>query len=301
MNIEHMKYVVEVARTESITMAAANLSVTQSTISQAITKLEELLDIKLFLRTRRGAYLISECSPIIDKMKDILNSTLAIKEIADYMGEKGKEELRLSVIPGGLPSVIQSISSMKNSYPELKFQLSEQESRIIVQEVREEEIDFGLVAIAADDIDTQLNGLLFHSIERGKLFACVSKENKLSNKKKIKLEDLEGQTFVVFNDEFADPFIEQLTHAGTQVHVLFRSCNSEAIGAALVQLDAVTIGHEYSFRNHLANHNDFVSIDIDMPQRDIVIGWVMKESMSMDSTVKRFMDRYHSLFMDTRS
>ena len=49
VNIEQLQYVCMVAKTNSITVAAENLYVTQQTISKAINKLESELGVVLML------------------------------------------------------------------------------------------------------------------------------------------------------------------------------------------------------------------------------------------------------------
>src|SRR5699024_5168701 len=50
MNLEQLAYIVEVAETESLSVASENIYVTQSAISQSITNLEKKLGIKIFQR-----------------------------------------------------------------------------------------------------------------------------------------------------------------------------------------------------------------------------------------------------------
>ena len=55
MNITHIRYAVEVARTGSISQAAENLGVGQPNLSKAIKELEGNLGVTLFRRTSKGA------------------------------------------------------------------------------------------------------------------------------------------------------------------------------------------------------------------------------------------------------
>ncbi|MBB6637821.1 LysR substrate-binding domain-containing protein [Cohnella thailandensis] len=290
MNLEQMEYCLEVAKTHSITIASTNLRVTPSTISQAISRLEEELNLKLFERTRKGAIPLSEAGPILDRFKEVLDKVRQIKESTDVIGQG---ELKLSVIPGGVPSIVQTISSMKKSHPDIKFELSEKASWKIIQEIRDKQADIGLIAIYEEDVRKLLKGLSFQAIDQGKLFACVSKRNALAKKRTVTLKDLQEETFVLFNDEFVDPLMEEISRLYGDANVLLRTNNSEVIGAALLQLDAVTIGHEYSFANgSKALDLEVVKLELDLPQRNILIGWVMEQAKLASPLVKRFMERY---------
>ncbi len=54
MNILHLKYAVEVAKTQSISKAAENLYMGQPNLSRAIKELEETIGITIFRRTSKG-------------------------------------------------------------------------------------------------------------------------------------------------------------------------------------------------------------------------------------------------------
>ena len=54
MTINQLRYVVEVAKASSINRAAANLFVSQSVVSTAITSLEKEIGHIIFVRSNRG-------------------------------------------------------------------------------------------------------------------------------------------------------------------------------------------------------------------------------------------------------
>lgn len=54
MNLLHMKYAVEIAKTNSLNKAAETLYVGQSALSRAINELESSLGVTLFERSSKG-------------------------------------------------------------------------------------------------------------------------------------------------------------------------------------------------------------------------------------------------------
>ncbi|MCM3785717.1 LysR family transcriptional regulator [Neobacillus mesonae] len=289
MNFEQIEYSIKVAQTKSITTASAELSVTPSTISQAITRLEEELGIKLFQRTRKGAYPLEEASHIFDKFNEVMNTIQSIKESIELIGNG---ELKLAVIPGGVPSMIQTISSMKKNNSEIRFELSEKTSMKIIQDIKDKNADLGLIAIYEENVNKYLSGLSFQSISSGKFFAFMSRSNPLSKFKSLRLSDMINETFVLFNDEFVDFFLEELTQSCERVDVLLRTNNSEVISASLTQLNAVTFGHEYSLTNMRMQEENFVKVELEIAQRDILIGWVMDTVKASNPIIKRFIERH---------
>ena len=55
MNLEQLEYIVETAKTGSLTKATQNCNVTLSAVSQAVSSLEAEFGFSLFTRSRLGA------------------------------------------------------------------------------------------------------------------------------------------------------------------------------------------------------------------------------------------------------
>lgn len=72
MNLLHLKYAVEVAKTNSINKAAENLYMNQPNLSRAIRELEESLGVTLFKRTSRGIVVTREGEEFLTYAKHIL-------------------------------------------------------------------------------------------------------------------------------------------------------------------------------------------------------------------------------------
>lgn len=71
-NIEALRYLIEVSRTNSINTAAANLYVSKSTISTAIKKLEYELNTVLLTRTHRGVLLTEEGQHVLALSQQVI-------------------------------------------------------------------------------------------------------------------------------------------------------------------------------------------------------------------------------------
>ena len=54
MNLNQLKYIIEIAKTGSINHAAANLFISQSVLSTAVSRLEKEIGQTIFFRSNRG-------------------------------------------------------------------------------------------------------------------------------------------------------------------------------------------------------------------------------------------------------
>lgn len=81
MNLLHLKYAVEVAKTKSINKAAENLFMSQPNLSRAIKELEEELGIEIFKRTSKGITVTDEGEEFLQYARRILFQINEVEEI----------------------------------------------------------------------------------------------------------------------------------------------------------------------------------------------------------------------------
>ncbi|MDE7360946.1 MAG: LysR family transcriptional regulator [Oscillospiraceae bacterium] len=81
MNILHLKYAVEVAKTQSISKAAENLYMGQPNLSRAIKELEESLGITIFKRTSKGITTTPDGDEFLRRARRIVAQVDEVEEI----------------------------------------------------------------------------------------------------------------------------------------------------------------------------------------------------------------------------
>lgn len=96
MNIMHLKYAVEVAKTGSINKAAENLLMGQPNLSRAIKDLEASLGITIFDRSAKGMFLTPDGEQFLGYAKKILNQIDEVENIYK-IGMKTQQKFSVSV------------------------------------------------------------------------------------------------------------------------------------------------------------------------------------------------------------
>ena len=81
MKLEQLAYVVEVANTQSISKAAANLLISQPGLSASIKQLETELGAELFIRTRKGVELTETGTNFLVYAKRIVKQVNALEKL----------------------------------------------------------------------------------------------------------------------------------------------------------------------------------------------------------------------------
>lgn len=111
------------ARHESFTLAAQELSLTQSAICRQIAALEGFLDVPLFKRTRRGVKLteagLSYSRRVATQLDAVERDTLSV------MGQQGANVIELAVVPTfGTQWLLPRLKDFQRLHPEVTVNLT---------------------------------------------------------------------------------------------------------------------------------------------------------------------------------
>jgi LysR family hydrogen peroxide-inducible transcriptional activator len=186
MTLTELKYIVAVARERHFGKAADACHVSQPTLSVAIKKLEEELDVKLFERSANEVSATPLGEEIIRHAQLVLEQAAEIKEIA----KRGKDPLvgalRLGVIytigPYLLPDLMRQI--MKKA-PQMPLMLQENFTVKLMEMLRAGEIDCAILAEPFPDV-----GLATAALYDEPFMAALPVKHLLAQKKSITAEQL---------------------------------------------------------------------------------------------------------------
>ncbi|WP_042356791.1 LysR family transcriptional regulator [Bacillus rubiinfantis] len=291
MNIEQLEFIVEVAKTGSLTKTAQNMHVTLSAISQSITNLETELGIKLFIRSRAGAKPTIEGEKIIRKAFQVVTSIQEIREEAENYNQLQSGELRIATIPGYTCYLVDGVSQFKMDYPNIKMEVMETPTEKIIEKINSREIDIGLTAMLEKNF-THSN-MVYERILTGQMVLAVSRFTPLATQTTMMKQELKELTFVIYKDEIIKKYLEKLESEIGSIRILFSSNNTDAINTAVKNGLAVTIGPNYSFFNSPdAIKGDIVTVPIISPQTaPVYLGWLKHKEKKFSKPSSLFIER----------
>ncbi|MES9740320.1 LysR family transcriptional regulator, partial [Peribacillus frigoritolerans] len=207
MNIEQLLYIVEVAKYNSLSIAAQNLHVTQSNISQSITNLEKELGIKVLKRSRgHGAVPTDEGRIILKLAYEIQKKLEEIKETANLLNSTEVGELKISSLPGLMTFLVKAIASFRHDYPYVNLEVSDKSGSAVIEDVRQHKTDIGLITYSSD-LNINMEGIAFEALIEGKQKVYVSKHSPLAILGTITPHDILDQTLVTYKGEFMQYFV----------------------------------------------------------------------------------------------
>lgn len=291
MHLEQLEYIVEVAKTGSLTKAAQNKHVTLSAISQALSSLESELGVSLFTRSRLGAVPTPEGRMIIKKAFEVLLKLQELREVAQNCTNTLSGELRIATIPGPMNLLVNAIASYKKDYPLIRFQISEKGTQEILEDIRQDKLDIGLI-ILYENIVQKNAGLIFEPVLPVKMVVGVSKDSHLAFQDTISPDELRRHSFALYDDEYVKWFVEDFAATYGPVDLLFTTNNTAAIRNAIRESLAVTLGINYSFIDEpYLENQDIVPLDLDVPKQPVYLSWVRSKERHFSQISKNFTNR----------
>lgn len=204
MNIIELKYVAEIAKTGSMTQAAANLYMNQPNLSKAIIALEKELGITIFRRSSKGVSFTKEGNDFLLATRDILEKFETVE--SKYKSEEIKYYFGISVprasyICDAFTQFIGEISNAKN----LQINFMETSSTQSIQNVASQKHNFGIIRYAVEYekyFHKLLNelGLCGNTLLEYNYVIVMSCEGPLAKKNILKLSDLDNLVEIIHGD-----------------------------------------------------------------------------------------------------
>ena len=203
MNINQIKYVLEVASSSSMRDAATRLFVSQPALSSSIKELEDELGILIFERTNKGISLTPEGREFVEYAK----RAAAQYEILEDRYLKGaSEKEHFAVSTQHYTFAVKAFTSLiKKTDPETyTFQIRETKTKNVLEDVRTMKSEVGVISFSNknEPVIKKLfkeYDLEFTPLMRRETYAYVWKNHKFAKRKNISIEELSDYPCVLFD------------------------------------------------------------------------------------------------------
>ncbi len=225
MELFNIRYVLAVAEHESFSLAAQSCHVSQSALSQQISRLEKELGVLLFARSSRGASLTEAGRAFVHRAQEIVQRSDALQaEMSLYAGLR-RGTLNLGIITslqcidfGGL------LSAFCGSYPEISVNIVQEGTYRLLEWLLERKIDAAFLNRPTVGIPA---GLEFVKLGEDVYSLAVSTLHPLADREQVSLKELSGEHFIFHQagQVAAELCLAACQKAGFQPNIVCRSAN----------------------------------------------------------------------------
>ena len=288
MTLTELKYIVAVARERHFGKAAEACYVSQPTLSVAVKKLEEELDIKLFERSANEVSVTRLGEEIVRQAQSVLEQAAAIKEIA----KRGKDpllgSLTLGLIytigPYLLPDLVRQ---MIQRTPQMPLMLQENFTVKLLDMLRTGEIDCAILAEPFPDA-----GLATAPLYDEPFMAAVPTNHPLAALACVTSEQLKMETMLLlgsghcFRDHVLEvcPEFARFSANADGIRRSFEGSSLETIkhmvaaGMGVTLVPRLSVPRQALDPHAQSKHFDapyikYLPFDGDPPRRRVVLAW----------------------------
>lgn len=277
MTLTELRYIVAVARERHFGRAAEACFVSQPTLSVAIKKLEEELDVKLFERGSNEVSVTPLGDEIVRQAQTVIEQAAGIKEIARRGKDPVSGPLRLGVIytigPYLLPDLVrQAIDRV----PRMPLMLQENFTVKLLDMLRTGELDAAILAEPFPDA-----GLAVAPLYDEPFMVAVPKKHPLARRKRISADELKKETMLLLGTGhcFRDHVLEvcpEYAHFSSDAEGIrksFEGSSLETIKYMVASGMGVTVVPQLSVPAEPDRHITYVPFSALVPTRRVVLAW----------------------------
>lgn len=199
MNLNHLNYFRVLAQLEHYTQAADKLSITQPSLSHAMSALEKDLGTYLFEKQGRNIKLtkygklyfeyvdraLMELEKGEKKLRELTNASTGTIELG-YIYTLG---------PTFVPMLIKEFAKMEENQ-DIKFVFGQGTTKVLIEELKNEKFDMVLCSYVENECEVD-----FIPIQNEELVVIVSNEHPLAKNDSIDLIDLDKYPFIGFSEK----------------------------------------------------------------------------------------------------
>ncbi|MCP4048092.1 MAG: LysR family transcriptional regulator [Gammaproteobacteria bacterium] len=196
MNIRALQYFVKLAELKHFSKAADACSVSQPTLSTQVRKLEDELGISLVERAPRKVMLTPIGEDIAHRARHILRDIEHIKDAARRSKDPATGTIKLGIFPTLAPYLLPHvIPVIRRRYPDLRLQLSEEKTDVVLSMLDQGRLDAGLLALPVEEPGMEVE-ILFDE----PFVTAMPSSHPLSDLQSISLKDLEGEELLLLEE-----------------------------------------------------------------------------------------------------
>ena len=285
MEINQMRYFLEVASTQHVTRSAERLHIAQPALSKAIHNLEQELGVPLFASKGRNIVLTEYGKYLQEKMSGIISEIDDLPQELKSMADRENATIHLKVLAAST-LITDAIIEYRRKHPKINFQLMQNDRSKIY------DISVTTERVKSEEIFNSENR--FELIE--KIFLAVPAEHRLAKREKINLTEVEKDGFISLMGSkqlrwICDKFCRQ---AGFEPRIIFESDNPAAVKNMVCSNMGICFWPEFSWGN--LQKGSAVLLEIEQPLCEREIIFKCRENKLDNRAVRDFFEFLQEFF-----
>ena len=283
MELTHLKYFLEVARTEHVTQSAKTLCIVQPALTHALHKLEEELGVKLFKTQGRNIKLTEIGEYFYKKVKPLYEDIESLPAQLRAMENEQSATVNLNVLAAS-SFVTNAVILYKRNDPDLRFNLVQNEETTLYDICVRTYANYKASARHYGGEDSEEENFVCTE----NIYLAVPNTAQYRKRDSISLKELQETNFIGLygSKQLRSIFNEYCERIGFKTHITFESDNALAVKDAIASGIGVGFWPEFSWGRINNRRIRLLKITDAEFKRDIVI--TLRKNKQDNSRSERF-------------
>lgn len=239
MEIRQLRYFVAVAEEMHFKNAAARLHIAQPALSQQIRALEKDLGTALFNRTTRRVEMTAAGEALLPAARHILAEAVAAERLVTQASHGVLGTVRIGFVSSAAIEVVPAMRRyLKDRWPEVEVELREITSTRILTDLRQRNIDVGIVR----ETVRYPEGISMRALYNEPLVLAVPCDHPLAEREQVRLHELSHETFITFREDNPAGLSGRITQLLQEADIRYTSGQEAVQFVTMVGLVAAQLG-----------------------------------------------------------
>ncbi|MCH7391205.1 LysR family transcriptional regulator [Acinetobacter dispersus] len=300
LSFKSLQCFVTLVKTQSFTRTAEQLYLTQPTISKILQQLEQQLQVQLLVKPEHGRKRQVELTEIGQRIYQHALELLQAEqniflEIENYQQLK-TGTLKLGVPPLGSQLLTTALFDYHQQWPEIELSFLEVGSKGIEQALLNNELDVGVLLHPFDQ-------QIFNSIELCDypLMVLLRRDAAWATRKKIHLEELQHQSFLMFPENFSlnRIILDACQQHGFYPTIACRTSQWNLLADMVLQRMGIALLPQYY--TDMLDPDLFAAIPLERPNIQWHLAMAWKKNLPISPAVQAWLAVIHQHFQLIKS
>src|SRR6188474_1068016 len=261
MDLMQLEMFVATAELRSVQRASERVFRTQPAVSMSIRKLEEEIGSPLFDRSSRGNYQLTAAGEVLfahaKRLLGLRDEALThVRELQSL--EEGRVRIGANESAGNylLPTLIEAF---RRKYPKVRIDVTRQNSRQLIHDIRDNMVDLALISFAPDEKDIEATAVM-----KDELVLIASPEHPVAKKGKVDIRDLGNELFIAHTvtSQSRQKVVEAFRSSETPLRIVMEVAMLETIKELVAMKLGLAFVPEMSVQDEI-QRGELVRIEVD--------------------------------------
>ena len=292
MTLQQLRYIIAIAQTGSMRIAAEELFITQPNLSKSVHEIEEEMHITIFQRTNRGVLLTDDGTKFLSYARQVVEQS----DLLEGVFKKNEGVKRSFAVSSQhyafvVHAFVELVKELgKDSY---EFSLRECRTYEIIEDVKVGRSEIGVLYLSHFNKDIiskviENNGLDYATLFEAEPHIFVSKTHPLANKEYVTLDELKAYPRFTYDQGLHNSFyyseeLHSIEASKKQIVVTDRA----TLFNLLIGLDGYTISSGIMATD--LNGDGIVSIPLKSDEKMKII-YIYNAEQPLKEVAKRYID-----------